>query len=140
MTDELVIRSAVESDVTTIENMIYQWLRWRRERADTIQRALQEEGNQVLVAELDGKVVGVLHQIFYLDFVDAGYNSHIVFLLVAEGYRGKGIGSKLLAKAIESGRERGAIEVHVDTIYDEAAEFYRRRGFKDDGVYLEFTL
>ncbi|KPV65515.1 MAG: hypothetical protein AOA65_0119 [Candidatus Bathyarchaeota archaeon BA1] len=30
--------------------------------------------------------------------------------------------------------------MHVDTIFKEAAEFYQKHGFKDDGVWLERTL
>ena len=92
------------------------------------------------MAELGGKVVGVLHQIFYLDIILAGYNSHINLLLVDEEHRGKGIGSQLLNEAIRSAKERGVIEMHVDTIFKEAAEFYQKHGFKDDGVWLERTL
>jgi len=135
-----MIRPAGESDVIAIGDMIYRWIRWRRGRADTIRKALREASHQILVAELDGKAVGVMHQIFHLDMMNAGLNSHLNFLLVEEEHRRKGIGSQLLNEAIKSAREKGCIEMHVDTIYKEAAEFYRKRGFKDDGVWLELAL
>jgi len=136
----LTIRSAKERDVVAIENIIYKWIRWRRERADTVMKALRDENHQILVAELDDQVVGVLHQIFYLDILNGGHNSHINFLLIEEEHRGKGIGSQLLDKAIKNAKEKGIIEIHVDTIYKEAARFYRKHGFKDDGVWLELAL
>jgi len=137
---KLMIRPASESDVVAIGDMIYRWSGWQRERAETIRKALHGASHQILVAELDGKVVGVLHQIFYLDILNAGLNSHINFLLVEEEHRGRGIGSQLLNEAIKGAKEEGCIETHVDTIYKEAAEFYRKRGFKDDGIWLEFAL
>ena len=137
---KLMIRPAGEGDAIAIEDMIFRWTGWRRERAYTIRKVLHEASHQILVAELDGKVVGVLHQIFYLDIMLAGLNSHVNLLLVEEEHRRRGIGSQLLNEAIKSAKEEGCIEMHVDTIYNEAAEFYRKRGFKDDGVWLELAL
>jgi len=138
--NELFIRPAKEGDVKAIENMIYKWIRWRRERADTIMKALRDENHQILVAEFNDQVVGVLQQIFYLDILNGGYNSHINFLLVDEEHRGKGIGSQLLEKAVGNAKKKGILEIHVDTIYEEAAKFYKKHGFKDSGVMLELSL
>lgn len=69
-----------------------------------------------------------------------GWNCHVNLLLVDEKYRCKKVGSQLLCKAIENARKRGAIEMHVDSIYKRAEKFYRKHGFKDDGVMLELVL
>jgi GNAT superfamily N-acetyltransferase len=137
---KLSIRSAKKSDAVAIEKMIYKWIRWHRERSETIRKALHHKNHQILVAESDGKVIGVLHPIFHLDILHGGYNSHINLFLVDEEHRGRGVGSQLLDKAIRTAREKGAIEVHVDTIYEEAEEFYRKRGFRDDGVMQDLVL
>jgi ribosomal protein S18 acetylase RimI-like enzyme len=66
--------------------------------------------------------------------------SHIDFLLVDKEYRSRGVGSKLLHAAIKNAKKRGVMEMHVDTIFEEAAKFYRRHGFKDNGAYFELNL
>lgn len=140
--NDLTIRIAVHDDAENIEPMICQWTRTdkRRERVESIREAVKRDGHEIIVAELEGRIIGVLHLIIYPDVMLGGQNSHIVFLLVDKDHSRKGVGSKLLEKAIETAKEKGATEMHVDTIYSEAEQFYRERGFKDDGVMLEHAL
>jgi len=135
-----IVRFAQEDDASQIAEMIYQWSRWQRERVYTIREAIRDTDQEVLVAELDGRIVGVLQQAFFPDILHGGYNCHVLFLLVEERHRGMGIGSQLLNRAIDNARKRDVLEIHVDTIYEDAAKFYRKRGFKDDGVMLELAL
>lgn len=138
--NSLTIRDAKEADVVVIEDIIYKWIRWKRERADAIRKVLHDKNHQILVAEVNDKVIGVLHQIFYPDIMLGGLNCHINLLLIEEEHRCKGRGSQLLKKAIECAKDKGAIEMHVDTIYKEAADFYQKHGFKDDGFMFELVL
>lgn len=138
--NKLVIRFAKEDDISQIAEMIYEWSRWQRERIDSIREAISDKNQEILIAEMNEKIVGVLQQLFFQDILLGGYNCHILFLLVDEKHRGKKVGSQLLDKAVENAKKRSALEMHVDTIYKEAVEFYRKRGFKDDGVMLEFAL
>lgn len=137
---DLTVRTAEDKDIAVIDSMIRRWVGWRGERAGSIREALRREDHEVLVAELGVEIVGVLHLIMYPDIMFGDYGAHIVFLLVEKGHRGKGVGSKLMDKAIERAREKGAVEIHVDTIYPEAERFYRELGFKDDGVMLALAL
>lgn len=93
----------------------------------------------IIVAELNDDIIGVLHMIFYPNILLGGYDSQVSFLLVDKGHRRKGVGSMLLKKAIDRAKEKGTLEMHVDTIYPEAERFYRKRGFKDGGIMLELT-
>ncbi len=139
-------RLARKKDARAIEDMILewskpQWPKWQPERAKTILEVLGDGKNHlVLVAETSDEIVGVLHLVFYLDILQGSLNSHVNFLLVKEGRRGKGIGSSLLDDAVRKARKRGAIEMHVDTIFEDAAKFYKKYGFKDDGVWLELSI
>ncbi len=78
--------------------------------------------------------------LFYLDIVHGGLNSHILLLYVREGYREKGIGRALLNEAVKHAVERRVVEMHADTIFEDAAKFYRKQGFRDGGVMLELSL
>jgi predicted N-acetyltransferase YhbS len=136
------IRTATDNDAENIEHIICEWARTgkRRERAESIREAVERDGHQIIVAELEGRIIGVLHLTVYPDVMLGGQNSHVVFLLVDKDHSRKGVGSKLLEKAVETAREKGASGIHVDTIYPDAEQFYRERGFKDDGVMLERAL
>lgn len=138
----LTIRTATDNDAENIDRIIYQWIGTdkRRERVESIREAVKRDGHEIIVAELETRIIGVLHVMVYPDVMLGGQNSHIIFLLVEKDHSRKGVGSELLEKAVETAREKGAAEIHVDTIYSEAEQFYRERGFKDDGVMLERAL
>ena len=136
----LKIRKARKEDAMAIDKMVFDWLKWERKRVETILEILEDINHVILAAELNGQIVGVLHMLFYLDILHGTLNCHVNLLLVKQGYRGKGIGKELLDKAVKQAKKRGAIEMHVDTVFSDAARFYRRYGFKDDGVWLELSL
>ena len=137
---EVKVRLAKDKDAKTIEDMIADWLKWKLERVRTFFEALRDSNHLILVAEVEGEIVGILHLLFYLDISHGGLNSHIILLFVKEEYRGRQIGKRLLDEAIKYAVKRGAIEIHVDTIFNDAAKFYKKYGFKDDGVMLELPL
>jgi len=142
----LKTRLAEKKDARAIENMISEWSKqqwptWQPERAETILEVLNNrQDHLILVSETSGEIVGVLHLIFYPDVLLGSLNCHVNFLLVKEGYRGKGVGSGLLDEARNWAKKKGALEMHVDTKFEDAAKFYRKYGFKDDGVWLEIRL
>jgi len=139
-------RLAERKDARAIESLISEWSKqqwptWQPERKETILKVLDKRNNHlILVSETPDEVVGVLHLVFYPDILLGSLNCHVNFLLVKEGYRGRGIGSGLLDEATDQARKKGALEMHVDTKFEDAAKFYRRYGFKDDGVWLEIRL
>jgi ribosomal protein S18 acetylase RimI-like enzyme len=142
---ETNVRTATNKDVRAIEDAILEWSRerwpnWRPERTETIRHILKDKLHSILVATTSNEVTGVLHLVFYPDIVTGTMNCHLNFLLVKKEYRGQGIGRKLLDEAVGLARKKDVDEIHVDTMFQEAAEFYRRYGFKDDGVWLELSL
>jgi GNAT superfamily N-acetyltransferase len=137
---EVKIRPAKDDDFKAIENMIVGWLKWKIERANTFFDVLRDGDHLVLVAELNGQIVGMLHLLFYLDILHGGVNSHALLFFVKEKYRKRRIGKRLLDEAVKQAVKRGVVEMHVDTIYEDAAKFYRKYGFKDDGVMLELSI
>lgn len=140
--NEITIRLARENDAESIEPAIQQWWRTDRrlERVQTIRTALQKEGHEIMVAESEGKIVGVLHLVVHPDVMFADQYAHIVFLLVDKEHRRRGIGSRLVEKAMERAKQQGAAEIHVDTKEKEAEQLFRKQGFEDDGVMLTHAL
>jgi GNAT superfamily N-acetyltransferase len=63
---------------------------------------------------------------------------HVDLLWIAEGHRGRGIGSVLLAKAEEEARVRGCHHVYLDTFDFQARPFYERLGYSVFGVQEDY--
>ncbi|TLN25699.1 GNAT family N-acetyltransferase [bacterium] len=91
-----------------------------------------------LVAEEDGIVLGMLALVFYRVWFHPGGTALITELVVDERQRGKGVGAKLIAAAVETARARGMDEIEVGTERQNqgAQRFYRRCGFDEEYVLL----
>jgi len=60
-------------------------------------------------------------------------------LWVAESYRGKGLGSAILAEIEREGLARGASRAMLDTFQFQAPEFYKRCGYVEYGRIKDFV-
>ena len=76
-----------------------------------------------LAAKQSGTVVGVIKGCSYYREV------HVGELIVAEGYRGQGIGTRLLAAAEAQFRGRGFDNINLTTYRFQAPEFYQKNGY-----------
>lgn len=140
-----IIRMATREDARAIEDLIREWSKqqwpsWQVDRLRAIRQVLEDKNHSILVSVTSKGIMGIIHLFFYPDVVIGSLNCHLNFLLVKKEYRGKGIGRSLLDEAVKLARKRGVNEMHVDTIFPDAAEFYRKYGFIDDGVWLELSL
>jgi GNAT superfamily N-acetyltransferase len=93
------------------------------------------EPSSVLIAEADGQVVGKL-ELFTAWKSNHGHFGLIRRFVVAEGWRGQGIGRVLLDAATEHARNAGCafLELTVDATNPEAHAFYKRDGFVEDRI------
>ncbi|MFQ6099956.1 MAG: GNAT family N-acetyltransferase [Anaerolineae bacterium] len=98
------------------------------------QRFRESLAMDVLVAEIDGHVVGFLA----LSFVPAlsGLRALIDDLAVDPAYRRQGIGAALVEAAIQRADRRGATHLLVDTSRGDPAarDFYQACGFEAGGI------
>jgi [ribosomal protein S18]-alanine N-acetyltransferase len=81
------------------------------------------------VAELDGRVVGMLVGWFIVDEI------HIATIATHPDFRKQGIGEKLLAFALQSAKDEGAISSFLEVRESNtvALELYRKFGYVEDG-------
>lgn len=100
------------------------------EVADRLARFRAQDDDLVLVAELDGRVVGWLH-VGLRESVGSAPWSEILGFVVEEAARSQGIGRQLLARAVDWSARRKVAKVRVRTRSERpgAHRFYEREGF-----------
>jgi ribosomal protein S18 acetylase RimI-like enzyme len=87
-------------------------------------------------------VVGFINFTTRRTVLHGGLSGLIDELVVAEEYRRRGIGKRLVAAAVDKCRQLGCREVEVSTQKTnlEAREFYKDCGFEEHAVLLEMHL
>lgn len=111
-----------ESDLTVIEARIHNILRWMK------------RGRGIgLTALVNDHPIGYGQVIFWRD------HGEISDLVVAENFRGSGIGTAILSSLINFSRESGVreLEIGVEEHNERAYRLYRRTGFIDSGKSIE---
>lgn len=135
------IRKLHLNDMEGVEELYQEYMKAHVSRQASILRSMDSEESEILVAEIEGKIVGLVHQVFYIDPIHAGECSNILFLYVAKPFRKQGVGKSLLRKTLESAAERGVLEVHISARAENTAaiNLYKRLGFQDTGPLMEFN-
>ena len=93
----------------------------------------------VLVAEVEGSVVGWIH-VYGVTWVQMGRFAGVGGMVVADERRGEGIGSRLLEAAETWARDRSypLIRVRSNVIRDRAHSFYIERGYQTEKQLFSF--
>lgn len=103
---------------------------------DAYWRAVEETRRRrgdVLVADLDGEVVGVCQVMVFPHFQHTGsWCAELESVHVRSDIRGQGVGAKLLAAAEEIARREGCYRVQLTSrnVRDDAHRFYLANGFE----------
>lgn len=100
-----------------------------------IQKIIDNKDAVILVAEVDGRLVG-LGEVYIREDppnplkVQHRYG-HLQSMIVTEAYRGRGIGTKILEAVEQWAKERSAAEVRLDTweFKEGPLGFYEKRGY-----------
>jgi len=90
---------------------------------------VDNQASRCWVAELDGKVVGILIGWFIVDEI------HIATFATHPDFRQRGIGKKLLSFALQSASDEGAVFSLLEVRESNAAalKMYRQFGYVEDG-------
>ena len=100
-------------------------------------------GNRILLAELDGAIVGALHLAFVPGLSRKGTKRAIIEAVrVASNARDAGIGTALMKQAIAEARQAGCTlaQLTSDKRRTRAHLFYRRLGFEQSHVGFKKEL
>jgi GNAT superfamily N-acetyltransferase len=91
----------------------------------------QPERGNILVAEQDGRVLGMVNLLYTVSTACGGKVGLLEDMVVHPEARGEGLGSRLLQAAIESAGRAGCLRVTLltDRANHAAVRFYQRAGF-----------
>lgn len=134
----MIIRKSKKSDAPALMHLLAQMgstyvrtLEQIENRIDTFEHG----DDQLLVAEIDHAIVGVIAFGCYEQFRLQGCCCHIDTLVIDAPYRGQGIGKKLLQHAETYAIKKGATEIETTSanhrIADGTHAFYKALGYKN---------
>ena len=102
-----------------------------------------DANNELIVAELEGKVIGTLQLTFTPSLSYRGSKRCTVeSVRVDTSLRGKGIGREMMLWAIERAKEKGCISMQLTSHKDreDAHRFYEQLGFAKSHVGMKLSL
>lgn len=150
---EINFRQATREDLPEIVRMLADdFLGAQRERyenplPESYTKAFAEiaadKNNELIVAEMDGEIVGTLQLTFTPSIsFQGGKRATVESVRVDEKYRGCGIGKELMQWAIERAREENCVSVQLTTNADrkDAHRFYENLGFKGSHLGMKLSL
>ena len=103
----------------------------------------RDPNNRLLIAELEGEIVGTLQITFIHGLSRQGAKRALLEAVrVAAPYRGKGIGEEIVRAAIEIARQENCamVQLTTDKSRKDAHRFYERLGFEASHEGMKLTL
>jgi ribosomal protein S18 acetylase RimI-like enzyme len=144
------IREAKESDVPAIGSLAAELIKTMdnskgidiHQALDNCKHLLQDPSSYLFVAELNKTIVGFITITLRKTLIHQGLSGLINELVVAEKYRGKGIGTQMIFATIERCKQLGCCEVEVSTekTNRKAKNLYLSCGFEERGVLFEVDV
>ena len=151
---DVTVREASAGDVEEVATAVESLLRElggrmpaRAEMEAEVQALLDDpHGGSVLIAEADGKIVGVLTASWQRAIHVPGVYATIQDLWVDEDWRSRGVGAELVEAVASQARTRGVSRLEVGLPRETFAaiasteSFYRRNGFEHLGPRMRRLL
>ena len=157
--EDVTVRNAVEADLDRVAELWAEMIElhhglderfWRRKPDGNeifrqwMAEAVGDEKCVLVVAEVDGAVAGFIHGnlVNAPPPVEEKISGNITDVSVGFDYRGKGIGRKLMAAALEWFADRGAEDVTLLAAVknDCAVSFYEALGFERHTITMWKSL
>ena len=139
----LKVRRADERDIPVLLLLAGEFMSeveaTQEKRMKILRKALRNPDYELVVAELNGETIGFIDQWIIHDFAHGAKLSYIQNLYITSKHRRKGIGSRLLEEIIRIAENKGVLEIHVVTEFENkpAINLYRKHGFVEESLQLE---
>jgi GNAT superfamily N-acetyltransferase len=153
MSDGLLFRTAVREDLPSIVRMLADDdLGSQREKYEdplpesyyaAFEQISRDLNHQLIVAVLEGKVIGTLHLMFLPSIsFQGGLRAQVEYVRVDKQCRNLGIGSRMMEWTSEKARERGVhvIQLTSHLSRKDAHRFYEKLGFKGSHLGMKLDL
>lgn len=102
-----------------------------------------DQNNELVVAELDGAIVGTLQLTFTPSIsFQGGLRATVESVRVDERYRGRGIGREMMLWAIDRAKQKGCVSMQLTTHNQrsDAHRFYTGLGFSKTHTGMKISL
>lgn len=134
----MVIREARLEDIPAIATLLQALIAMHdkappvvRRLASNVEYVLQSPDTWYFVAETDDALVGMLQVNQRYSTWDDGHYGYIEDFIVAEGWRGRGVGVQLLAHVEAQARTRAWVRLDLDVrAMNDAVRLYERAGYR----------
>lgn len=149
----IIFRIATRDDLSSIVRLLADDdLGSQRERAEdplpesyysAYNEINQDKNHELIVAELNGEVIGTLHLMFLPSIsFQGGLRAQIESVRVDTRYQSRGIGGEMMKWSIERAKVRAAHIVQLTThkSREDAHRFYERLGFKGTHLGMKLSL
>lgn len=106
-------------------------------------KMIEDENEIALVAESEDKIVGyIVVSIYHHSFRKENPIAELDNMYIEEEFRGKGIGTQLVAEAKRQAKGKGATRLKVEAAAqnEKAISFYRACGFEEFDIILQMSL
>lgn len=150
---EIIFRNAMRTDVPSMVRLLAddELGRLRERYENPIRESYYsayelihaDPNHELIVAELNGEVIGTLHLMFLpsLSF-QGGLRAQVESVRVDTRHQNQGIGSQMMKRAIERAKDRKAHIVQLTTHRSraDAHRFYERLGFQGTHLGMKLNL
>jgi ribosomal protein S18 acetylase RimI-like enzyme len=141
--DPVLIRDAMAKDIPAMVELLSQLFSIEQDfvpdahkQGRGLELLLEQSGAHVLVAEVQGRVVGMVSVQTLISTAEGSRVGLVEDLVVAEGHRGSGVGTRLLqameSRAAACGLKR--LQLLADNSNTAALDFYRRNQWQQTSL------
>lgn len=139
---ELILRNAMVSDAQALAKLNREEMGYDfpvEETGKKLQASLENPEKKILVAEIQGRVVGYVHLESY-DVLYAPHMKNVMGIAVAREFRRQGVGKALLTAGEAWARETGAVAVRLVSgdARKGAHAFYQSLGYTGNKLQRNF--
>jgi ribosomal protein S18 acetylase RimI-like enzyme len=144
---QISVRNATDKDIPVILDLLYKLGRPKAKNDSEmevfekqIKQYISNSDKQILVAELDSKIIGMISLMFISRLNRDKLELYIPELIVSEENRRKGFGNKLIEQCIKIAKEKKCYRIRLESGNQriETHRFYKILGFTQHA--LSFTL
>jgi GNAT superfamily N-acetyltransferase len=146
----LIIRNASSKDIPMILELLYELGRPRPQEDKDIEEfsnivtkyLLSEPTKKIMVAEYDGKIVGMTSMMLLSRLNRKSLELYIPELIVQKDHQNKGIGKKLMESCIDFAKQHKCHRIRLESGNQriDSHQFYKKLGFEQSSLSFAKNL